>query len=60
MIPANMRRGASSVSGKLPLPVLIALAVAGVVVLVFAGVALTMGTPPAQQDVTVELPLKVE
>ncbi|MCP5404988.1 MAG: hypothetical protein H6922_02035 [Pseudomonadaceae bacterium] len=55
MIPANMRREKTN---GIPMGLLVALGAVALLVVVFAGVALTMGTPPAQEAVTVEIPLE--
>lgn len=57
MIPDSMKRGKVAREG-LPVGVKIAAGIVALLVLLFAGVALTMGTPPAQQDVTVDIPLE--
>lgn len=63
MIPDNMKRtgqprAAGTGRANLPLPLVVAGVVLLAAVLVFAGVALTMGTPPAQQEMAVDVPLE--
>jgi hypothetical protein len=60
MLPsAFARTNATAVRrGGVPKPVLIAAIVAGVVVVLFAGVAATMGVAPTPQPQTLELPLQ--
>lgn len=58
MIPSSIQRGPRG-RGNIPLPMVIAGAVAIVVVVLFAWVALSMGSVPASESVTADVPVKL-
>ena len=59
MIPSNFQRGNRGGRTNLPLPLVIAGGVGVLAVIIFAWVALTMGTPPATEPVTADVPVKL-
>lgn len=60
MIPSNFQRsGRSGGRTNLPLPLVIAAAAGVLVLVVFAWVALSMGSAPATEPVTADVPVKL-
>ena len=60
MIPSGISRGARSRgNGRFPLPLMLAAGVAAVLVIVFGWVALTMGSAPATETVTADVPVQL-
>lgn len=59
MIPSSIQRGNRGGRGNIPLPMMIVGAVAVAVVVLFAWVALSMGTLPVTEPVTADVPVKL-
>lgn len=60
MIPSGISRGPSGRNtGGFPLPLMIAAGVGAVVLIVFGWVVLTMGSAPATETVTADVPVKL-
>jgi len=60
MIPSGISRGPSSRgNGGLPLPLMIAAGVGAVLLIVFGWVVLTMGSAPATETVTADVPVQL-
>lgn len=60
MIPSNLQRNNRNAGrSNLPVPLVIAGAVVAVIVVIFAWVALSMGTPPATEPVTADVPVQL-
>jgi hypothetical protein len=60
MIPSSFQRsGRSGGRGNLPIPLVIAGGVGLLLMVIFAWVALSMGTPPATESVTTDVPVKL-
>jgi hypothetical protein len=58
MIPSSIQRGRQN-RGNISLPMMAAGAFALLLVVLFAWVALSMGTPPASETVTTDVPVKL-
>lgn len=59
MIPSNFQRGARGGRRNLSLPLVIAGGIGALVLVVFAWVALTMGSAPETEAVTADVPVRL-
>lgn len=59
MIPSNIQRSGRGGRRNLPLPLVIAGGVGVVLLVIFAWVALTMGSTPETEPVTADVPVRL-